>query len=96
MSATSYTLIGVANKFFTVLLAVFFLDRHASWSGIAALSLCIAASTQYQQAPMRKKGQDVLAWQASSGLANDVQAGSTEALLGAAEGDSGGADGGRS
>ena len=36
-----------------VLLAVFFLDKHASPSGIASLALCIGASTQYAQAPMR-------------------------------------------
>jgi hypothetical protein len=36
-----------------VLLAVFFLDKHASPPGIASLALCIGASTQYAQAPMR-------------------------------------------
>jgi len=53
VSATSYTLIGVANKMLTVLLGVFFLDKHASPVGIAALTVCIAASTQYKQAPLR-------------------------------------------
>ena len=33
-------------QFFTVLLSVVFLDKHASGPGIAALMLCIAASTQ--------------------------------------------------
>lgn len=54
VSATSYTLIGVANKMLTVLLGVFFLDKHASSTGIASLVVCILASTQYKQAPMRK------------------------------------------
>lgn len=54
VSATSYTLIGVANKMLTVLLGVFFLDKHASGVGIGALVVCIIASTQYQQAPLRK------------------------------------------
>lgn len=49
VSATSYTLIGVANKMLTVLLAVMFLDKHASPAGIGCLVLCIGASTQYSQ-----------------------------------------------
>jgi len=60
VSATTYTLIGVANKFFTVLLSVVFLDKHASGPGIAALMLCIAASTQYEPAPLRKKSESSL------------------------------------
>jgi GDP-mannose transporter len=58
VSATSYTLIGVANKMLTVLLAVAFLDKHASGTGIGALFLCIGASTQYEQAPLVKKAAD--------------------------------------
>jgi len=58
VSATSYTLIGVANKMLTVLLSVAFLDKHASGTGIAALFLCIGASTQYEQAPLAKKAAD--------------------------------------
>ena len=53
VSATSYTLIGVANKLGTVLLAVTFLDKHASPAGVAALLACIVASSQYKQAPLR-------------------------------------------
>ncbi|KAH8069104.1 nucleotide-sugar transmembrane transporter [Aureococcus anophagefferens] len=53
VSATSYTLIGVANKLGTVLLAVTFLDKHASPSGVAALVFCILASSQYKQSPLR-------------------------------------------
>ena len=53
VSATSYTLIGVANKLGTVLLAVTFLDKHASMTGVAALVFCILASSQYKQAPLR-------------------------------------------
>lgn len=52
VSATTYTLIGVLNKLGTVLLSVFFLDKHASNGGILALLLCIAASSQYSQAPL--------------------------------------------
>jgi hypothetical protein len=32
---------------------VVFLDKHASLMGIAALLVCIAASTFYSQAPLR-------------------------------------------
>jgi hypothetical protein len=56
VSATSYTLIGVVNKLLTVVMSVLFLDKHASPTGITALCLCIAASTQYSQPPMRKQG----------------------------------------
>jgi hypothetical protein len=55
VSATSYTLIGVANKMFTILLGVFFLDKHASSIGILALVMSIVASTQYAQSPLRNK-----------------------------------------
>ena len=53
VSATSYTLIGVANKLGTVLLAIAFLDKHASPLGVLALVCCIAASSQYKQSPLR-------------------------------------------
>lgn len=53
VSATTYTLVGLANKIGTVLLAIIFLDNHASNLGVAALLVCIAASSQYQQAPLR-------------------------------------------
>jgi len=41
------------TKKIKVLLSVFFLDKHASTQGIAALMCCILASTQYEQAPLR-------------------------------------------
>jgi GDP-mannose transporter len=53
VSATSFTLIGVANKILTVLLSVFFLDKHASGYGIIALFCCIISSTQYEQTSLR-------------------------------------------
>jgi len=37
-----------------VLLGVVFLEKHASRVGILALTMCILASTQYSQAPLRK------------------------------------------
>jgi len=53
VSATSYTLIGVANKLGTVLLAITFLDKHATPTGVATLLGCIVASSQYRQSPLR-------------------------------------------
>ena len=53
VSATTYTLVGVVNKFITVLLSVLFLDKHASNLGIAALLFCLLSGTLYQQADKR-------------------------------------------
>mmetsp|Transcript_12046 Transcript_12046/g.38373 ORF Transcript_12046/g.38373 Transcript_12046/m.38373 type:complete len:414 (-) Transcript_12046:241-1482(-) len=53
VAATTYTLIGVCNKLFTVVLAVLFLDKHASNLGLLALVACILSSSFYSQAPLR-------------------------------------------
>ena len=53
VSATSYTLVGVVNKFGTVLLGVAVWDKHASTEGIAAVCLCLASGVFYQQPPKR-------------------------------------------
>jgi len=60
VSATSYTLIGVVNKLLTVVLSVFFLEKHASFQGLVSLGLCIAASTLYRQPPMRSEKNEEL------------------------------------
>lgn len=52
VSATSYTLIGVINKVFTILVNLLIWDNHASSSGIAALSLCLVGGALYRQSPM--------------------------------------------
>lgn len=52
-SATSFTLIGVACKFLSVLINIFIWDKHASSTGIACLFVCIGASALYRQSPMR-------------------------------------------
>jgi len=51
VSATTYTLVGVVNKFFTVLLNVYIWDKHSTTSGIFAVCVCLLAGTFYQQAP---------------------------------------------
>jgi GDP-mannose transporter len=53
VSATSYTLIGVVNKFLTVLLNVFLWDKHSSPMGLVAVCGCLVAGMFYEQAPMR-------------------------------------------
>ena len=54
ISATSYTVIGVLNKMFTVLVNTLMWDNHASAAGIASLAACLAGGALYQQAPLRE------------------------------------------
>lgn len=53
VTATAYTLIGVACKFITVFLNLAVTDKHASTSGIFWLLFCIFISMMYRQAPLR-------------------------------------------
>ena len=53
VSATTYTLVGVVNKFLTVLLNVAIWDKHSSPTGLFAVCVCLLAGTFYQQAPRR-------------------------------------------
>ncbi|CAM9139337.1 unnamed protein product [Ectocarpus fasciculatus] len=55
VSATTYTLVGVVNKFFTGLLNVLLWDKHSTPTGLAAMFICLGASAFYEQAPMRTK-----------------------------------------
>lgn len=74
ITATAYTVVGVMNKLLTVLINVLIWDQHASPVGIAALCVCLAGGTLYQQSPLRK----------SPGHTADVEFGtneSKEALL---------------
>ncbi len=54
LSAASFTLVGVVNKFLTVLLNVVLWDKHSSPAGLFAVCLCLLAGTFYQQAPKRE------------------------------------------
>jgi hypothetical protein len=58
VSAATYTLVGVVNKFFTVLLNVFLWDKHSSTAGLLAVCVCLGAGFFYQQAPMRSVATD--------------------------------------
>ena len=54
ITATAYTVVGVMNKFLTVLINVAIWDKHASPLGMAALCVCLGGGSLYQQAPLRK------------------------------------------
>jgi drug/metabolite transporter (DMT)-like permease len=51
VTASCYTVVGVANKMATVLANVLIWDQHASVSGILFLMLCLAGAVGYQQPP---------------------------------------------
>lgn len=53
VSATTYTLVGVVNKFLTVLLNVLLWDKHSSALGIISVCICLVAGMFYQQSPLR-------------------------------------------
>lgn len=53
VSATCYTVLGVANKMVTVLVNLMLWDRHASPAGIISLLVCLLGAALYKQAPMR-------------------------------------------
>ena len=55
VSATSYTLVGVVNKFLTVLLNVMIWDKHSTPLGLFAVCICLGAGVFYQQAPRREE-----------------------------------------
>ncbi len=66
VSAASYTLVGVVNKFLTVLLNCLIWEKHSSsMLGIISVCICLLGGTFYQQAPkrdeVRKEGGGVLA-----------------------------------
>lgn len=53
VSATTYTLVGVVNKFITVLLNVMVWDKHSTPFGVFSVCVCLMAGSLYQQAPRR-------------------------------------------
>lgn len=54
VSATTYTLVGVVNKFLTVLLNVLVWDKHSTPFGLFAVCFCLLSGSLYQQAPKRE------------------------------------------
>jgi hypothetical protein len=53
ISAASYTLVGVVNKFITILLNILLWDNHASYFGVICVCVCLLSGTFYEQAPKR-------------------------------------------
>ncbi|KAL1510158.1 hypothetical protein AB1Y20_006489 [Prymnesium parvum] len=53
VSATCYTVLGVANKILTVTGNLIIWDHHASALGIVSLCVCLCGASMYQQSPMR-------------------------------------------
>lgn len=54
VSATTFTLVGVVNKFITVLLNTFIWEKHSTPTGIIAVCVCLGAGMFYEQAPLRE------------------------------------------
>ena len=54
LSATTFTLVGVVNKFLTILLNILIWDKHASPLGTLAVCVCLGAGVFYRQAPKRE------------------------------------------
>ena len=59
VSATCYTVLGVANKMMTVLANVLLWDKHATPAGLVSLLGCLLGAACYQQAPMRRLAADL-------------------------------------
>ena len=71
VSAASFTLIGVMNKFLTILLNVVIWDQHATTGGIMALFVCLAGGSIYEQAPMRGESKKAVAAEIDDDEATD-------------------------
>ena len=54
VTATCYTVLGVANKMATVTANALIWDQHASTTGVLFLVLCLIGAATYQQAPLTK------------------------------------------
>lgn len=55
VTATCFTVLGVANKMATVLVNCLIWDKHASLSGAASLCVCLVGAATYKQAPRRSE-----------------------------------------
>jgi len=54
LTATSYTIVGVACKFLSILINVAIWDKHASPLGIFWLMVCLIAGVFYSPSPLRE------------------------------------------
>jgi solute carrier family 35 len=53
ISATSYALVGVLNKFLTLLLNILLWEKHSTPLGIVGVCVCLGAGVFYEQSPTR-------------------------------------------
>lgn len=53
ISATSFTVVGIMCKFFSVVVNVLIWEKHASNAGIGCLMLCLLGGSFYKQAPLK-------------------------------------------
>jgi len=55
VSATTFTLVGVVNKFLTIFVNALIWDNHANLMGILSLVLCLVGAALYEPSPKRKE-----------------------------------------
>eukprot|EP00966_Prymnesium_polylepis_P221041 5113108-Prymnesium_polylepis.1 len=60
VTATCFTILGVANKMLTVAGNVLVWDQHATPVGIAFLFVCLCGAAAYQQSPLRTDARQAL------------------------------------
>jgi len=53
LAATSFTIVGNVCKVLTIVINVMIWDKHASFTGVGFLLLCLSAAYLYKQSPMR-------------------------------------------
>lgn len=82
VSATTFTLVGVVNKFLTVLLNVIVWDKHSSPVGVVAVCTCLLAGAFYQQAPRRDEAHHASTAPAPSTTASSADGGASSATHG--------------
>jgi hypothetical protein len=88
VTATCYTVLGVANKMITVLANLALWDKHASPAGVISLLVCLLGAALYKQAPVRS-AEEPSSWVHSlvrSPIARRAAAATSLLLAGAAAG----------
>mmetsp|Transcript_38023 Transcript_38023/g.125977 ORF Transcript_38023/g.125977 Transcript_38023/m.125977 type:complete len:362 (-) Transcript_38023:259-1344(-) len=86
VSATCYTVLGVANKMLTVLVNVAIWEDHATPAGIACLAGCLLCAAAYRPAPMRRSEDELARGRGDAEAPRDDDGSSeSEALLAARE-----------
>lgn len=84
LSATSYTVVGVANKFVTISLNALVWKKHATLEGTMAVLFCILMSTLYRQSPLRERAEEKSPYTRAKGF-NKMHLEEGGKLLGRAE-----------